>query len=197
MEADQAAAFTLFAVVAAITPGPSNVMLTATGAVAGIVRGLPCLLGVAAGMAVMMSSVAFGLGAVVLSQPVLLGVLKAGGAGFLLWLAWKVATAPPAAHDAQASPVGFFGAAAFQWLNPKSWLVSTSAAGTFLRADGDAARQALAIGALFFVVALATGFFWLGFGSSVRGWLAVPTRQRTFNVAMAVLLALSVLLFLP
>ncbi|HLS87698.1 MAG TPA: LysE family translocator [Burkholderiales bacterium] len=197
MEADQAAAFTLFAVVAAITPGPSNVMLTATGAVAGIVRGLPCLLGVAAGMAVMMSSVAFGLGAVVLSQPVLLGVLKAGGAGFLLWLAWKVATAPPAAHDAQASPVGFFGAAAFQWLNPKSWLVSTSAAGTFLRADGDAARQALAIGALFFVVALATGFVWLGFGSSVRGWLAVPTRQRTFNVAMAVLLALSVLLFLP
>src|SRR5690606_23241906 len=118
-------------------------------------------------------------------------------AGFLLWLAWKVATAPPAAHDAQASPVGFFGAAAFQWLNPKSWLVSTSAAGTFLRADGDAARQALAIGALFFVVALATGFVWLGFGSSVRGWLAVPTRQRTFNVAMAVLLALSVLLFLP
>jgi threonine/homoserine/homoserine lactone efflux protein len=192
---EQALAFLVFSTVAAITPGPSNVMVTVIGAIAGIVRGLPCLFGVGAGMALMMFVVAFGLGTVVLGRPVLVAVLRWCGAAFLLWLAWKIATAPPNDRPYEGRPVGFLGGFAFQWLNPKAWLVSTSAFGASLRTDAGVLIQALAMAGLLFAVAFACGFVWLAFGVAVRQMLASPGLQRTFNMAMGALLALSVLLF--
>ena len=72
MTTEQALAFCLFAIVAAITPGPSNLLLTSTGAKVGVLRGLPCLCGVAIGMGLMMCLVAFGLGSLVLEHPLIL-----------------------------------------------------------------------------------------------------------------------------
>ena len=126
-------AFLLFAVVAAVTPGPSNIMLTAAGAQAGVLRGLPCLFGVATGMGAMMFVVPLGLGSLVLERPLVLKALHWGGAAFLLWLSWKIATSG-SRSDSAPDPVGYLGAAIFQWVNPKSWLVTASAAGTFLSA---------------------------------------------------------------
>src|SRR5215472_15244353 len=131
MTAGQSLAFLLFAVVAAITPGPSNLIITSTGAAAGLFRGLPCLGGVVAGMGVMMFLVAFGLGNILLASPVLLLILKVCGIGFLLWLAWKIATSGHSDATTEKRPVGFWGAAAFQWINPKSWLVSIGAVSTY------------------------------------------------------------------
>jgi threonine/homoserine/homoserine lactone efflux protein len=195
MSVEQALAFLVFSTVAAITPGPSNVMLTVTGAITGILRGLPCLFGVGTGMALMMFVVAFGLGTVVIGHPLLVTLLKWCGAAFLLWLAWKIATAPHSDTLDGGRAVGFVGAFAFQWLNPKAWLVSMSASGTYLRADAGVLIQALAIAGIFFAVALACGFVWLAFGVAVRQILRSPGLQRTFNVAMGALLALSVVLF--
>ena len=76
MTTEQAVAFFVFALVAAITPGPSNLLLTSTGATVGVLRGLPSLCGVAIGMGVLMFLVAFGLGSLVLERPVLLHALK-------------------------------------------------------------------------------------------------------------------------
>lgn len=132
MSFDQAVAFAAFSIAAAITPGPSNALLTATGANVGVVRGLPALLGVSLGMGMMMFCVAFGLGSVILANAVVLQAVKWCGAAFLLWLAWKIATARSAGGSLAHRPVGFVGAAAFQLTNPKSWLVCTSAAATFL-----------------------------------------------------------------
>ena len=95
--------FLLFAVVAAVTPGPSNIMLTAAGANAGVLQGLPCLLGVASGMGLMMFLVPLGLGSVVLGHPVALKALNWGGAAFLLWLSWKIATSSPHRGDRRAA----------------------------------------------------------------------------------------------
>ena len=86
------------------------------------------------------------------------------------------------------------GAALFQWVNPKSWLVSASAAGTFLHAGASPLGQAAALGGLFVLAALPSGFVWLAFGASMRRVLSSPRRLRTFNVAMGVLLALTILL---
>ena len=86
MTAAHALAFCLFALVAAITPGPSNLILTSTGANVGVLRGLPCLAGVAIGMGLMMFLVAFGLGSLILESPVILLGLKWCGIGFLLCL---------------------------------------------------------------------------------------------------------------
>jgi hypothetical protein len=128
-------AFLLFAVVAAVTPGPSNIMLTTAGARVGVLRGLPCLLGVTTGMGAMMFVVPLGLGSLVLEHPLVLKALHWGGAAFLLWLSWKIATSGSRIDSApERDPVGYLGAAIFQWVNPKSWLVTASAAGTFLGA---------------------------------------------------------------
>ena len=197
MTTEQVVAFLLFAVVAAVTPGPSNVMLTAAGANAGVVRGLPCLFGVSTGMGLMMFVVPLGLGSLVLAHPLVLKALKWCGAAFLLWLAWKIATSTRLESEAERTPVGYVGAAMFQWLNPKSWLVSASAAGTFLHADaGHALLQSVVLGALFCVAALPSGFVWLAFGATAQRVLRSPRRLRAFNIAMGVLLALSVVLIL-
>jgi threonine/homoserine/homoserine lactone efflux protein len=197
MTAEQATGFLLFAIVAAITPGPSNLIVTSTGATVGIVRGLPALAGVAVGMGFMMFLVAFGLGSLVLGQPLILLLLKVGGVGFLLWLAWKIATAGRSDITTDKEPVGFWGAAAFQWVNPKSWLVSVSAAGTYLHAQaGSALTQSLFFGLLFVLAALPSCFVWLAFGASLQRFLQTERTARVFNIAMGTLLVGAVALFI-
>src|SRR5215471_13312755 len=197
MTAEQALAFGLFALVAAITPGPSNLLLTSTGAHVGVLRGLPCLCGVASGMGLMLGLVAFGLGSLVLERPMIGQSLQWCGMGFLLWLSWKMAFVGSSDATTDKAFVGFWGAAAFQWINPKSWLVSASAVGTYLHTDaGSAVVQALFFGLLFVLVALPSCFVWLAFGATIQRWLATERTVRRFNVAMGAMLAGSVLLFI-
>lgn len=196
MNADQAAAFFVFAVIAAITPGPSNVLLTATGAQAGFWRGLPCLFGVSAGMGSMMALGAYGLGNVVVAYPQLMLVMKLGGAAFLLWLAWRIAAAPVGdsgnASAPQPEPTGFFGAAALQWVNPKAWLVSTGAVAAYLPSGGGGTPvQALSFALVFVAAALPSGLVWLVFGIAAQRVLGNPSRRRVFNVVMGMTLAAS------
>jgi len=193
MSTEQTAAFVLFAVVAAVTPGPSNVMLTAAGANGGVVRGLPCLIGVTTGMGLMMFVVPLGLGSLILRNPLVLKALNWAGAAFLLWLSWKIATSRRMDSLPESRPVGFFGAAVFQWVNPKSWLVTASAAGAFLHTGaGSPVLQSAFLGGLFVLVALPSCFVWLAFGATAQRLLQTPRRLRTFNITMGILLALSI-----
>ena len=197
MTPEHALAFVVFAMVAAGTPGPSNLLLTATGAQVGIMRGIPALIGVSLGMGVMMLTVAYGLGSIVLAHPTLVRALNWLGGAFLLWLAWKIATARGGDGAAARKPVGFVGAAAFQWINPKSWLVCASAAGTYLAAgSGSALAQALAFGGLFTVASLPCCLVWLAFGAAAQRILRTEHARRIFNVAMGALLAASLALIL-
>jgi len=197
MSTEQTAAFVLFAVVAAVTPGPSNVMLTAAGANGGVVRGLPCLVGVTAGMGLMMFVVPLGLGSLILRNPLVLKALNWAGAGFLLWLSWKIATSRSMDSLPESRPVGFIGAAVFQWVNPKSWLVTASAAGAFLHTGaGSPVLQSALLGGLFVLVALPSCFVWLAFGATAQRLLQTPRRLRAFNITMGILLALSIGLIL-
>ncbi|HEV8227466.1 MAG TPA: LysE family translocator [Methylomirabilota bacterium] len=193
MSTEQTAAFILFAVVAAVTPGPSNVMLTAAGANGGVVRGLPCLIGVTTGMGLMMFVVPLGLGSLILRNPLVLKALNWAGAAFLLWLSWKIATSRRMDSLPESRPVGFFGAAVFQWVNPKSWLVTASAAGAFLHTGaGSPVLQSAFLGGLFVLVALPSCFVWLAFGATAQRLLQTPRRLRAFNITMGILLALSI-----
>ena len=197
MTPEQLVAFILFSVVAAGTPGPSNALLTATGANVGVARGLPALLGVAVGMGSMMFLVTLGLGAVLLANPVPATLAKWAGAAYLCWLAWKVATAGRPGGAASARPVGFLGAAAFQWVNPKSWLVCAGAGATYIdRGAGDAFTQAAALGLAFLLAVLPSCFPWLAFGAVLQRLLRSERAARAFNVSMGVLLAGSMILFI-
>jgi threonine/homoserine/homoserine lactone efflux protein len=193
---EQAIAFLLFAVAAAITPGPSNVILASVGAKAGMRRGLPALFGQTVGMGFMMFAVAFGLGNLVLARPWLLSILKWGGIAFLLWLAWKIATARGDHATTTTEIAGFWRMAAFQWLNPKSWLIAAGAVGAYLQGgSANALAQSASLGLLFTLAATPSCFVWLACGATMQRLLRSTRAQRAFNLAMAALLAGSVVLF--
>jgi threonine/homoserine/homoserine lactone efflux protein len=192
MTFDQSLAFLLFALVAAITPGPSNVMIAATGAAVGLARGLPCALGASLGMASLLICSALGLGQLVLGHPGLLHAMNWCGAAFLLWLAFKIATAGRAHEAAAARPVGMIAAAAFQWANPKGWLVAVGAVAAYLQPERSPWLQAATLGALFFAAALPSGLAWLGFGAVMHRLLRDERTARIFNIAMGLALAGSV-----
>ena len=188
--------FLLFALVAAITPGPSNLILTSTGAAVGVLRGLPALIGQVLGMGLMLFILAFGLGSLVLNSPLILQGLKWCGIAFLLWLAWKIATAGHSDDKAERMRVGFWGAAAFQWVNPKAWIVCAAAVGTYFQAEtGSAFVRALALALLFILVALPSCFLWLATGASLQRLLRTQRSAKVFNIVMGALLVGSIALF--
>ncbi len=195
MTTEQTLAFLTFAVVAAITPGPSNIILTSAGANGGVRRGLPALFGVSLGMGVMMAIVAFGVGSLVLERPMVLNALKWVAIAFLLWLSWKIATAGHSGASQPTEIIGFWQAAAFQWVNPKSWLVTASAAGAFLSSGAGALGQSLWFGLLFVLASWPSCFVWLAFGASMQRLLRTDRAMRAFNIAMGALLAGSMLLY--
>jgi len=187
-------AIVTFSAVVAGTPGPGNTLLTAVGARAGVRRGLPSLLGQAIGMGAMLFAITLGLGNVLVAHPLALQIMKWGGAAMLCLMAWRIATAGEAGGAANA-PAGFLGMAAFQWVNPKAWLVGVAAIATFLdRRAGGALAQAAVFAVLFTLVALPSCLPWLAFGAVLQRFLRAPRARRVLNGAMAALLAASTIL---
>ncbi len=187
-------AFVTFAAVVAGTPGPGNALLTAIGARVGVRQGLTSLLGQVTGMGTMLFAIALGVGNLLLAHPLALQILKWGGAAVLCWMAWRIATAGHAEGAANAT-AGFLGMAAFQWINPKGWLISVAAVGTFLdRSAGSTLAQAAILAILFTLVALPSCLPWLAFGAALQRFLRTPRDRRILNGAMAALLAASTIL---
>ena len=178
-----------FAVVSSITPGPNNAMIMASGLNYGFARSLPHLFGICLGFSFMIFATGLGLHAVFTQVPMLQLILKYAGAIYLLWLAWKLAHAAPmsAEQAAQSKPMGFFGAAAFQWINPKAWVMSISALTTYLP-QRFAIGDLLLLTGLFCVIGLVCVGCWALFGVAMRRLLQDPRSVRIFNVVMALLL---------
>jgi threonine/homoserine/homoserine lactone efflux protein len=190
----QLIAFATFAAVVSGTPGPSNALLTTIGARAGVRRGLASLLGQVTGMGAMLFAITLGLGGVILAHPLVLQVLKWAGAAVICWMAWRIAAAGDA-EEVTNAPRGFLGMAAFQWVNPKGWLVSIAAVATFLdRHAGSAPAQAAILAILFTLVALPSCFPWLASGAALQRFLQAPRARRIFNRVMGALLAGSAIL---
>jgi threonine/homoserine/homoserine lactone efflux protein len=195
MSPEQLTAFAVFAFATSITPGPNNVMLTATGANVGVRRGLPHIFGVSLGFALMIFLVAAGVGGALLESPDAMRVLRVAGVAILFWLAWKIASAGRADNGTRERPIGFFQAAAFQWVNPKAWLICASAVGSYLQTESAGAiLQAALFSATFLAIGMPCMFVWLGFGATMQRFLRTDAALRGFNVAMGLLLAASVLL---
>jgi threonine/homoserine/homoserine lactone efflux protein len=189
----QLIAFATFSAVVAGTPGPGNTLLTTIGARVGVRRGLPSLLGQVTGMGAMMFAITLGLGRALLAHPLALQALKWAGAALLCWMAWRIATAVDPGHAANA-PAGFVAMAAFQWINPKGWLVSVAAVATFLNPHAGALGQAVTFGIGFAIVALPSCFPWLAFGAALQRFVRTPRTRRVLNAVLGALVAASVIL---
>jgi threonine/homoserine/homoserine lactone efflux protein len=177
-----------FAFVSSITPGPNNLMLMASGANFGLWRSVPHMLGVGIGFTGMIVAVGLGLNGLLAALPWARGVMEALAVAYLLWLAWRIATATPQAPDAPAvgRPITFIQAAAFQWVNPKAWMMVLSAL-TVYAADGRLASVLLVAG-VFGLINLPCISAWTVLGQQMRRLLTSPARRRAFNWTMATLL---------
>jgi threonine/homoserine/homoserine lactone efflux protein len=179
-----------FAFVTTVTPGPNNLMLLASGANFGFRRTMPHMLGIVGGVSVMTLLVGIGLMALFDAVPALHVVLKVLSVGYLLWLAFKVATAaPPEDRAVDSRPMTFLQAAAFQGVNPKAWAMCLSA--ITLYAPDRSLLSVAVVAAAFAVVCFPAISVWAWLGTFVRQWLSNPARLRAFNVAMAALLVAS------
>ena len=182
-----------FAVVMYITPGPNNVMVATSSAHHGLRATLPHMCGITVGFALMLVLVSAGLGAVLLSWPPLLPVMRWAGAAWIALIAWQIATAPPPGASGTKPLLGFFGATLFQWVNPKAWMIGLGVAGTFLHDDAPLAGQVARIGIVFLVVGLPCVLPWALLGAGAGRLLRAPARLRAFNTAMALLLVASLI----
>jgi len=151
------------------------------------------MFGVAAGFSLMLTLVCAGLGSAFLGWPPLLPLFRWAGAAWLLWLAWQIAIAPPPGEGGRTRVLGFFGAAAFQWINPKAWLIAVGAAAEYLSPQQPLIAQLARIFLVFLAVGMPCLMVWALLGSGAGRLLRSPARLRAFNVAMAVLLVLSLL----
>ena len=186
------AAFCLFAFVASITPGPNNAMLMASGANFGVRRTVPHLLGVILGFVVLLLAAGLGLGALFAAWPPLHQVLQAAGAAYLLYLAYRIATADGIGGGGRAAarPLSFLQAALFQWINPTAWAIALGAVATYAPRK-DFAAGVVVIALLIGVVNAPCALAWAMAGAVLRRLLDRPMVLRAFNWTMAALLVAS------
>lgn len=182
-----------FSVAMYITPGPNNVMVASSAANHGIGATMPHMLGIAFGFSLMLTLVCAGLGSALVNWPLLLPLFRWAGAAWLVWLAWQIASAPPPGEGGRRRLLGFFGAAAFQWVNPKAWLIAVGAAGEYLSPHQPLIVQLSRIFIVFLAVGMPCLLVWALLGSGAGRLLRSPIQLRAFNVAMALLLVLSLL----
>lgn len=182
----------LFAFTMAVTPGPNNVLLMASGVNVGIKRSLPMFAGIVLGFPAMVLLLGLGFTAIFHQYPWLHSVIRWLGLAYLLYLAWLIATAPVKEIEAKDKPrIGFRKAALFQWVNGKAWIMATGAIATYSQPQLSVTQQAGVFALIFFITAIPSALIWLIFGSGLRHLLKHPKHHFYFNQAMALLLILS------
>jgi threonine/homoserine/homoserine lactone efflux protein len=186
--------FAVFALVSSITPGPNNFMLLASGVNFGFRSSVPHMVGISVGFFVMVVAVGFGLAEMFTQFPWLYVLLKWVGGIYMLYLAWCIATSGPpqgaSTPERVGRPMSFLGAAAFQWVNPKAWLMAIGAFSTYVPATSGLMTVVIAA-AIFALINLPSVGVWVLFGSSMRHLLSVRRNLLIFNYTMAGLLVAS------
>ena len=169
-------------------------MLMASGLNFGIEKSVPHLLGITIGFPIMIVSIGLGFEIIFVKYPLLHEIIKIAGITYLIYLAWRVATSSRQSLDgSKATPLRFWQAVLFQWINPKAWIMATGAIAAYTSLSSDFLSQVLIIALTFMVTAFPCAGCWLVFGSSLKRLLQKPVYQQAFNITMALLLVASIL----
>ncbi|KTL62735.1 alcohol dehydrogenase [Photorhabdus laumondii subsp. laumondii] len=184
---------TTFLFISAITPGPNNMLLTSSGANFGFTRSLGLLFGVVLGMQTILYLAAFGIAALLLVYPAIHTVMKIAGSLYLLWLAWKTATASYRRLDTKDSavikPVRWYQGWLLQFLNPKAWLMGLGAVGSYSIAGDHYLYSIIVISIVVMFINFLCGMVWAGFGSLIGTLLRSRNAWFLFNITMGILTA--------
>ncbi|MDA8817548.1 LysE family translocator [Planktomarina sp.] len=182
----------LFCFVSSITPGPNNLMLMATGANFGARRAAPHASGIVLGFTFMIVAIGLGVAQLFQSYPLAHQVLGGVSVIYLIYLAYKTATARTnlVSPEPTGKPITFWQAAAFQWVNPKAWTMALAAV-TVYAPQPVTYKEVIVVAVIFGAINLPCISVWLLLGVKMRRFLTTPARLRSFNWTMAGLLLLS------
>jgi threonine/homoserine/homoserine lactone efflux protein len=186
--------YILYCIAMSGTPGPNNVMVLASGVNYGYRRTLPHIFGINIGFSLMMFVMALGLGNVFVAEPRLQWLLKIVGVTYMLWLAWKIATASGISDGrARGRPMTFLEGAAFQWVNVKAWMMILGAISVYGPVGYGPFDTALFLSLVMLVAGAPPTHVWTLFGVGIRRFLQNPNALKAFNITMALLLVLSLI----
>ena len=180
----------LFSFVTAVSPGPNNTFLLASGANFGLKKSLPYLNGIMVGLTGMMIALGAGLGVIFTTLPVVYQVLKWVGFAYIVYLATLIVRSTSKSETGEPVYIGFFKATTFQFVNPKAWVVIASFMATMVPVDSGLGATVF-VCLLFLVFTYPGAFLWAVAGQVLKDWLSNPLRRRIFNIVSAVLLVLS------
>ncbi|MEO6608324.1 MAG: LysE family translocator [Aestuariivirga sp.] len=185
-------ALIVFAAIAAYTPGPNNTILMASGINYGFRQTLPMIFGVGLGFPLMIACVGVGLGKIFEIFPQIYTAMKYAGAAYMLWLAYKIAAAKPSSGEdgPQSKPLTFLQGMAFQWINPKGWIIAVTVLSAYTLAS-DYYFGVAAVVATFVVMGFTSAATWALFGVVLKEVMGNPRWFRVINYGLATLLVLS------
>jgi threonine/homoserine/homoserine lactone efflux protein len=181
----------LFAFAMTFSPGPNTMMISSFASVFGVRATLPCAAGITTGIGALVLASGLGLGALVAAHPQFALALRTGGLIYVGWLVWKILSASELG-TAEAKPIGFVGAFALQWINPKAWAMALGVVTTF-SAVATAPNGPLRIAAIFFILLIPATLVWSAFGAGIRRLLGSGRALHIFNWCMAALIVVSML----
>lgn len=190
---DELLGFVLAGLALTGSPGPANLGLAAAGAAFGVRRGLLLSAGIIAGVFAVMVLTASGLAAAALAQPGLGPILKAAAALYMVWLAWRIATAPPLSADGPRRAPPSFGTGLYLGAgNPKSYAAMAALFSGFALLPADPLLNAAL--KMLVIVALMVGvnLLWLLLGAALTRAFRDPAANRAINIVFALLLLVSV-----
>ena len=185
-------AFVMFATVMFFTPGPNNIMLLSSGLTYGFRPTIPHIMGITIGFAFMVGAVGLGLGTIFITYPVLQTILKYAGVAYLIYLAAAIAMSDPVTpgQDNQRGPMTFWGAALFQWVNVKGWVMVIGTITAYAAIAAYPWNIAIQVGSSL-LLGVVSCSAWALFGSALRPVLTSEGAVRAFNIVMAALLLAS------
>lgn len=185
--------FLLFAFVASITPGPTNILVLSNSARHGLAAAVPIIFGACASAATLVLLVGTGVGSSISAWPTVQSVMQWAGVAWLSYLAWQIYSAPATAIAARNSEarLGWMGAASLQLVNPKTWMMALAVVSVFAGSDEHRAMQVVYLSLVFFLVSLPCLTVWAVLGAGSSRWLRSPRAMQRFNRCMALLLLCS------
>lgn len=190
---DALGGFLLAALALTGSPGPNTLSIAAVSAAFGRWSGLCYMAGLMLGMVLVIAVVSSGLSGFLLALPGAAPAITALAAAYFLYLAYRIATAPPlgGGPDVRQPPKWFAGT--FQSLvNPKAYAAMAALFSGFILVAGDPVQDALVKSGVVLMTLLSVNICWLFAGSALTGVMRDPRSSRIVNVVFAILLLVSV-----
>jgi threonine/homoserine/homoserine lactone efflux protein len=182
--------FLLFAFVASITPGPTNILILSNSARFGFFAALPIIVGACASAATLVLLVGTGAGTSLSEWPMLQTLMQWAGVAWLTYLAWQIFCAPAVAIAVENTEkgLGLLGAVSLQWINPKTWMMALAVVSVFAGAGENRLVHVVYLSLAFFLISLPCLGVWALLGAGSARWLRSPRAMQRFNRCMGLLL---------